>query len=264
MIGVITMKDNIDNVIRKKYKQVEVSQIDLDKLKIEKNYKGYKVATLILMLVITIIGLKITINQSNSNTNKYDALPQNAVAKNDTELPVATETITVGSDMTSIAFLDVDYVAIIKVNKILGYTNYSSIQNRYLWPITKLEVTVEKNLKGDLEGTIQINRSGGVISIANWEKTLDEEQIERYGYNELSKEEKENTYIDVIMGPSYGKAEQGKKYLVFLREDKETYGDLTVSAGYMEEYDEKAESTRYGNGWLPIKDNVLIKQALEN
>lgn len=264
MIGVVAMKDNIDNVIRKKYKEVEIPQLDLDKFQIEKNYKGYKVAALILMLVMTIIGLKMAINQSNSNTNKDNALPQNLVAKDDTELPVATETITVGLDMMSIAFLDVDYVAIIKVNEILGYTNYSSIQNRYLWPITKLEVTVEKSLKGDLKGTIQINRYGGVISIANWEKTLSKERIERYGYNKLSKEEKENTYVDIIMGPSYGKAEQGKKYLVFLRQDKETYDGLTISAGYMEEYDEKTESTRYGNGWLPIKDNIFLQQVLEN
>lgn len=258
------MKDNIDNVIRKKYKEVEIPQVDLDKLQIEKNYKGYKVAIFILLLVMSIVGIKITTRKDNDNTNKDNALPQNIVAENDIKLPVATETITVGSDMTSIAFLDVDYVAIIKVNEILGYTNYSSIQNRYLWPITKLEVTVEKSLKGDLKGTIQINRYGGVISIANWEKTLSKERIERYGYNKLSKEEKENTYVDIIMGPSYGKAEQGKKYVVFLREDKEIYGGLTVSAGYMEEYDEKTESTRYGNGWLPIKDNIFIQQALED
>ncbi len=258
------MKDNIDNIIRKKYLEVDVRKVDLDKLQIRKSSKGYKVAIFILLLVISAIGIKITTRKDKDNTNKDNVLPQNIVAENDIKLPVATETITVGSDVASIAFLDVDYVAIIKVNKILGYTNYSSIKNRYIWPITKLEVTVEKSLKGDIEGTIQINRDGGIISIANWEKTLSKERIERYGYNKLSKEEKENTYINVVMGPSYGKAEQGKKYLVFLREDKETYGGLSVSAGYMEEYDEKTESTRYGNGWLPVKDNVFIKQALEH
>lgn len=263
MIGVVTMKGNIDEIIRKKYKEVEIHQVDLDKLQIRKKYKAYKVAIFILLLLISTIGVKIATGKRNDDINKYNVVPQTIVAENDIKLPVATETIKINTDISSIAFLNVDYVAIIKVNKILGYTNYSSIKNKYLWPITKLEVTVEKSLKGEIEGTIQINKSGGIISIADWEKILSEERIERYGYNKLSKEEKENTYIDIIMGPSYGKPEQGKKYLVFLKEDKESYGCLTVSAGYMEEYDEKTESTRYGNGWLPIKDNVFIKQALE-
>ena len=50
---------------------------------------------------------------------------------------------------------------------------------------------------------------------------------------------------------------------MFLKEDKEIYGGLTVSAGYMEEFDEKTNSTRYGNDWLPIEDNELVKRALE-
>ena len=257
------MKDNIEKIIKKKYLEVEVPEVDLDKLKTRKSYNGYKVAIFIFLLVISVIGIKITIRKNNDDTEKDNVLPQNIVSGNDIKLPIATETIRVGSDIASIAFLDVDYVAIIKVNKILGYTNYSSIQNRYLWPITKLEVTIEKNLKGDLKGTIQINRDGGVISIANWEKTLSAEQIERYGYNKLSIEEKENTYMNIVTSINYGKIEEGKTYVVFLSED-EVYGGLTVSAGYIEEYDERTESTRYGNGWLPIKDNVFIKQALES
>ena len=257
------MKDNIDKIIKKKYLEVEVPKMELDKLQVRKNYRGYKVAIFILLLVISVVGIRITTSKNNDNTNKDNDLPQNIVAENDIKLPVATETIKVGSDMSSIAFLDVDYVAIVKVNKILGYTNYSSIQDEYSWPITKLEVIVEKSLKGNLKGTIQINRDGGIISIANWEKTLSEERIEKYGYNSLSKEEKENTYINVIMGPNYSEAEQEKKYLVLLREDKERYGGLMVSAGYMEEYDEKTDSTKYGNGWLPIKDNVVINMVLE-
>lgn len=258
------MKDSIDKIIKKKYLEVEVPKVELYKLQVRKSYTGYKVAIIVLALVMVTIGVK-TINDNNTNdVNTDNNLQQNIVAENDIKLPVATETLTVGSDISSIAVLDVDYVAIVKVNRILGYTNYSSIQDEYSWPITKLEVTVEKSLKGNLKGTIQINRDGGIISIANWEKTLSKERIEKYGYNKLSKEEKESTYINVIMGPNYCKAEQDKKYLVFLREDKERYGGLMVSAGYMEEYDEKTDSTKYGNGWLPIKDNVVIQRALEN
>ena len=35
------------------------------------------------------------------------------------------------------------------------------------------------------------------------------------------------------------------------------------SSSDIEEYDEKTDSTSHGNDWLPIKDNVVIKQALE-
>lgn len=258
------MKDSIDKVLREKYLNIEVVNFDLDNLKLKNSYKGYKIAIFILVLVISVIGIKVTTKKNDINTNKDNVIHQNLVAEHDIKLPVATETIKIGTDISSIAFLDVDYVAIIKVNKILGYTNYSSIQNKYMWPITKLEVTVEKSLKGDLKGIVQINRDGGIISIANFEKILNEERIEKYGYNKLSKEEKENTYVNVIMGTNYGKAEQDKTYLVFLREDKETYGGLRIAAGYIEEYDEKTQSTRYGNGWLPIKDNVVIQKVLQD
>lgn len=43
-----------------------------------------------------------------------------------------------------------------------------------------------------------------------------------------------------------------------------TYKKLYVIAKARLANDEKTESARYGNGWLPIKDNVAIKNALEN
>ena len=111
------MKDNIDKIIKKKYLEVEVPKVELDKLKVRKSYTGYKVAIVVLALVMLTVGAKVINNNDNTNDVKTDNnVQQNIVAENDIELPVATETLTVGSDMSSIAVLDVDYVAIVDLS----------------------------------------------------------------------------------------------------------------------------------------------------
>ena len=262
------MKDNIDKIIKKKYLEVEVPKVELDKLQVRKSYTGYKVAIIVLALVMVTIGVK-TINNNNTNDVNTDSnLPQNIVAENDIELPVATETIEWGPGIASInadlLIKELDYVAIIKVNKILGYTNYSEIQKRYTIPITKFEATVEKSLKGNISGTVEINKYGGIISMADWEKTFTEEKKEQMGYNNIPIEEKENTYINICnsITMSWAEVKENGTYLVLLKEDTEVYGGLMV-IGYLKEYDETTQSVKSGQTWIAIKDELLIQRALE-
>lgn len=262
------MKDNIDKIIKKKYLEVEVPQVELDKLQVRKSYSAYKVAIIVLALVMVTIGVK-TINNNNTNdVNTDNNLQQNIVAENTIKLPEATETIEWGPGIASInadaLIKELDYVAIIKVNKILGYTNYSEIQKRYTIPITKFEATVEKSLKGNISGTVEINKYGGIISMADWEKTFTEEKKEQLGYNNIPIEEKENTYINICnsVTMSWADVKENGKYLVFLKEDTEVYGGLMV-VGYLKEYDETTQSVKSGQTWIAIKDELLIQRALE-
>ena len=263
------MKDNIDKIIKKKYLEVEVPKVELDKLQVRKSYTGYKVAIIVLALVMLTVGAKFINNNDNTNDVKTDNnVQQNIVAENTIKLPEAAETIECGPGIASInadaLIKELDYVAIIKVNKILGYTNYSEIQKRSTIPITKFEATVEKALKGNISGTVEINKYGGIISMADWEKTFTEEKKEQLGYNNIPIEEKENTYINICNSVTMGWADvkENGTYLVFLKEDAEVYGGLMV-VGYLKEYDETTQSVKSGQTWIAIKDELLIQRALE-
>lgn len=263
------MKNNIDNILKKKYSEIEVPDVSFKKIQTQKSYSVYKVAIIILALMMITIVVKIINNNKINNVNIDNNLQQNVVAKNNTKFPEATKTIDWGPVMASInadlLIKKLDYVAIIKVNKILGYTNYSEILKKYTLPITKFEANIEKTLKGNINGTVEIKKYGGIISMADWEKTFTEEQKEQYGYNNIPKEEKENTYINIVnsVTMSWAKVKENTKYLVFLKEDSEVYGGLMV-IGYFAEYDGTTKSVKKGNNWISIKDELLIQRALKS
>ncbi|MBQ8043136.1 MAG: hypothetical protein IJ272_03170 [Clostridia bacterium] len=260
------MKDNMDKMLSKKYLDIQTPGINLDNLNKRKNYTVYKVAIVLLVAIMVTIGIRI-INENKYEQDVNNELTQDVVAENNVELPEAIGTIQVRpkADWSSFASMDVDYVVILKVNKILGYTNYSKLQEEYTLPITKLQITVKESLKGKISGTMEINKPGGVVSMADWEKTLTEEQKEKQGYNDMTQEEKEKTFMYVFSSVELdiAKPEEGKTYVALLREDNVVYDELSIIA-FMAEYDEDTNKIKVNSKWENINDNFYIKTALKN
>ncbi|MBQ8234156.1 MAG: hypothetical protein IJZ36_01060 [Bacilli bacterium] len=175
------MKINIDELLKQKYKEIEYTEdIQLDFKNTRKNNSLYKVASIMLLVILATVTLTIY-NPFKKMDNNEKNINENIIANNDKDikLPKAEKEIIINSDVMSYDLIDVKYILAIKVNKILGYTNYSEKKEQYAFPITKFEAEVLKCFKGEIDGNINIYTQGGIISLADWEKTLNEQQREK-------------------------------------------------------------------------------------
>ena len=139
----------------------------------------------------------------------------------------------------------------------------------YTYPVTKIRGTVIKSLKGDISETIEFYKTGGVISMLDYERTLTNEQIEKQGYNNITDEEKKNTYVEIVstVDLNYAKPEISKHYLVCLRKDNMVYNGLIVTGVYgLREYDENTNSIKAvsSDKWDSLEDNKILKEAILN
>lgn len=270
------MKINIDELLKEKYKAIEYNS-NVEFRNIKKNNNLYKVASIILLVLVATIIVKIynpgqkLIADNNVNENIIpdeeqtleEIIPEQQIvigSKGDTSyIGYATSYFTNG--------IDVEYVLAIRVNKILGYTNYSERQDKYSLPVTKFEAEVLKCFKGEVQGNIEINTLGGIISLADWENTLNETQKEKQGYNEMTQEYKENTYVEIVTSINLDRAkpEIGKVYLVCLEDDFYMYDGLrTVGVYGMKEYDINTNSIKESNGkWTDIEDIKILNEVIE-
>ncbi|MCL2859125.1 MAG: hypothetical protein FWF46_00850 [Oscillospiraceae bacterium] len=212
---------------------------------------------IILFLVIIIIGViiiyilqnkeKVEVadnvnNIINTETNideaGYDAYSK--IAKEDiikdyssTEyVPFENTTIEAKEDPSdnNVLYNQSDYIIIGKIQTIDGGTNYNPKAKIYIdGPSTIGQLKVERVLKGDLEEeTIPYIRSGGIITIADYQKGLFPEQYssKNHWLNKLSEKEKNTKYLK----ETYMEWELGKTYLMYL-----TYNDdfKRYSVGYL-------------------------------
>ena len=111
------------------------------------------------------------------------------------------------------------FVGVVKIEKINGYTNYIKKTNSYFpAPFIISEVTVEKVFKGNLSGELEIMSYGGVISVNDYIRSkLPGESIDAK-YINLTEEEKEKTFVKIINSFTMStiEPEVGKYYLVFM------------------------------------------------
>jgi len=111
------------------------------------------------------------------------------------------------------------------VTSIDGSINYNPVTKEYTMPQTVGKIQVNQVLKGDIkEKEIPFIRLGGVITLSEYEKSLQKEQIEKRGLDKLSQEEKNNEYVSETMEGDIS-IEKGKTYLMYLiyREDYSSY-----------------------------------------
>ncbi len=273
------MKRNIDELLREKYSEIEYNNnVELEFKDIKKNNNLYKVASIILLIVVITITVKIYNPGQKLVSNKND-IYENIISDGEQKLTemVPDHQIVIGSkgDASHIGYatsyftsgIDVKYVLAIRVNKILGYTNYSERQDKYSIPVTKFEAEVLKCFKGNVEGKIEIHTTGGIISLADWEKTLNDEQKEKQGYNKMTQEYKENTYVEIVISLNLDRAkvEVGKVYLVCLEDDSYFYDGLrTVGTYGMKEYDINTNSIKENNGkWVDIEGIKMLDEVIK-
>lgn len=273
------MKKNIDELLKEKYKEIEYNNnIDIEFRNINKNNNLYKAASLVLLIIAVTITAKVY-NPGQKLVADNNDIPKDIISDGEQKLeemiPENQIVVDLKGDASHIGYatsyftsgIDVKYVLAIKVNKILGYTNYSKRQDKYSIPVTKFEAEVLKCFKGNVDGIIEINTTGGIISLANWEKTLSNEQKEKQGYNKMTQEYKENTYVEIVTSLNLDRAklEIGKVYLVCLEDDFYLYDGLrTVGVYGMKEYDMSTNSIKENNGkWTCIEDIKTLNDVIK-
>ena len=233
---------NIDKIIKDSIQNTKVPKEIFSEAYNSLNTKktnliSFKYFVGIAAVIIAIFVIVINIHKAN-NTNDDLSTPQisSETDEIESELPVASDVIDTLSDsyqpttghITSPNGLtlieeDAQFVGVVKIEKILGYTNYIKGQDLYSrTPFIISKVSIEKVYKGTLSGELEIMSYGGVISVSDYEKSLLEGQSLDAKYKNLTASEKENTYIRVINSTTMKtiEPEVGKYYLVFMNYSK--------------------------------------------
>jgi len=99
---------------------------------------------------------------------------------------------------------DTDLIVLAEVEKINGVTNYCEKIDEYTMVFTLGELKINKVIKGDknIDKNIPFKTSGGLISLFEYEKGLEEAQKNKEGsiYRTYTEDEKKNTFLDVQYG----------------------------------------------------------------
>lgn len=236
----------IDKIIKKSCEDVEVPkeifQEVYENLEEKKNsvpiikyLSGVAAIIIVILIVITINAFQK--DKENSNIPTIDSKNESI----ESELPVASSIINEIGDsyqqvfdhLTSPVGMNLieeesQFVGVVKIEKIDGYTNYIKKTNSYFpAPFIISKVTVEKVFKGNLSGELEIMSYGGVISVNDYIKSKLPGQSIDAKYSNLTEEEKEKTFVKVINSFTMStiEPEVGKYYLVFMNynNDLESY-----------------------------------------
>lgn len=268
------MKEKLDDLIRKSYKNAklpnEIFKQSYKKLYSKSNHNIYRyIACFIFILsisIISIIGIlkntifnnPIIINGTNDITQDESTIDNNDDDAN-YQLPTANETLTIYSTSDSGYFTDdngnkcsleeyADSIVILKVDKILYYTNHVKDDIYMRVPMTLAKASVVKSFKGDLIGDFEFMVAGGIISVKDFERTLSPEQKQVFIYNNKSEKEKEETYIDIVTSITMNipKLKDSGLYLAYLKYDNENFNKYLVVTCMdgLKEYDEKNNLVR--------------------
>ena len=256
--------NNIDDFIKKVCEDTKIPDNIIDENKFyskiknkhkKSNYLKFAacISILIILAIIKIIFSTDLLKNKNQFENKENSneiqMRQNEY-KSNVELPVASYTLNLSniSDISSkfisptdldILKEDSDCIAVVKLNKILYYTNYCKKLDFYTTiALTVSDIQVEKIFKGTLNNETEIMSIGGIISLSDFEKGCQPEQILKHGLDKLSQEEKDNTYIKVQDSISYKMPdlENEKYYLVYLKYNNK-FEKYQVLDQFMYEYD---------------------------
>lgn len=256
----------IDNIIKNSYLETQVPKNIFEEAynNLDENKNGrlvMKYATGIAAVIVIMFAILIfkVYKDDRTKENEYTPIVEGKDEEIESKLPVASDSInTLGDSYQSVfghltspkgaSFIEEhsQFVVVVKVEKILGYTNYIKRIDQYnQTPFIISKVSVEKVFKGDLNGEIEIMSYGGVISVSDYQKSLLPGMTGNYLYSDLTDEEKENTYIRILNSLTFSTIEpdEGKYYLVFMNysENLESY---QVLDDLIYEYDIENDRTK--------------------
>ena len=138
-------------------------------------------------------------------------------------------------------FGEVEYVLVVRLDKILGSTCYIEDRDKYSYPITKVKATVLKDFRGNYnEKEVEFYIFGGKIPLSLYINLMDEEDKKRYNITNLTQEEINNTDANVNLMWVQNQAEAivGKTYIASLNYDETRYKSLRILPR-LEEYNFK-------------------------
>ena len=120
-------------------------------------------------------------------------------------------------NMTNNTFIaeDAEIIVIGTIKSLDGVVNYNPTKEDYVMTRTVGTIEVDKVIKVSLALT-SASTGGGIIPISEYEKGIPEEQAEKFGFNQMSEEEKETKYISEQLEEDI-EIEQGKTYLMYLK-----------------------------------------------
>ena len=263
--------ENIDDILTRSYNDIEIDE----KINIRLNYriKRYninhnlkKIASISMILIIMsicIINISNKFSPEPKIVSEFTDESNKNIPEDINNLPIPSEQIKINmpanADISKL--YEPEYIVIANIEKISEYISYVPNLNKITLPVTKYEAKTLKNIKGNMNDTFEFIKSGGVISLTDYEKTLSEEQIKKQGLDKKTKEEKENTYVEISTSLNLNDTEivTGKTYLICMRYDTtyEEFSTILVKIGILE-YDENTNSVKdkEENKWIPLNQFI--------
>ena len=255
-------ENNVDEYIKNIYNESEIPKyifeeifLKLDNKRRNNNILKYVAA---FSLLIVAIGTSIYIFLSSrneeliANIDNEDKNVEIDLPKYADELPTASMKVgLIGSSNSSMyKFIspiglsmvndETPYIAVVTLNKTLYYTNYCEKKDSYLHtPMTVADVTLNKIFKGEItEKRFEMMYYGGIISLEDYVKSCFKEEIIKGGYDKMTDEYKNSTYVEVIdnFTMNMPPIENGKSYLVFMSFNK-NFDKYQVLDNLIYEYD---------------------------
>lgn len=271
--------DKIDEILKKSYNNIKVNdninkKIDY-KIKKYKQYNNMKmVASFSILILITTYGLVSFFNEKSNNEDKSLYIAESPIIDNNIsnnqvskELPIPSEKIEISTaingDLNMI--YEPENIVIAKIEEIVEYITINPETNEVSLPVTKYKANNIKNIKGNTKETFEFIKSGGVISLAEYEKRLSEEQKIKKGLDKKSESEKKSTYLEIITSLELNQAKviPGNTYLICMRYDADVYNELStiaVKIGIME-YDQSTNCVKDNKTdmWIDLEEFLSDK-----
>ncbi|APZ50023.1 hypothetical protein BW721_10510 [Jeotgalibaca sp. PTS2502] len=219
----------------------------------------------IIITLITILGLTACSTKTeNEATNNNIDLPEDNVileTKEDDKIiiPVDIEkSWAFDVSQPEEIFKDAELAAAVRINSVdeLGFF----IDPKASSPVTPIHVDIIDVLKGEIENNeVTFYQWGGLISVRQEINISDPERINKYGWDELTEEELDQTYFD-YKGEDFFDFIPGNEYVVTLQQDEVT-GDLYLGANG---YDVFIHSENNIANFSSSKDAVLTNVLTDN
>ncbi|MDO4283652.1 MAG: hypothetical protein Q4D02_08470 [Clostridia bacterium] len=257
---------DIDKIIRNSYENVKIPDNLFENAYSNLEYKKphtwyFKYAAVFVLIIGITITLIIILNKQNKNENIQtpNVAVEKPIQNEEKKLPVASSIINLIGDEyvqnrnlfispvgLNLVEEETQNIVVVKLEKILYYTNYIEKRNVYtITPFTASKVSVVKSYKGNLTGELEIMSYGGVITLSDYEKACEPEQIKKQGLDKKTQEEKDTTYIEVLnsLTAPLPKLVEGKYYLVFMNYN-DNFEKYQVLDTLLYEYDIETDKIR--------------------
>ena len=235
-----------DNIFNEAYKNLKTKH---NKKRNKKNiYIGIAASISFILITFSIIKLRYYIKSNNINSkinieqaNNSENNELNNNIDSNVNLRASIDITPAEGIHSYMYFGEVEYVLVVRLDKILGSTCYIEDRDKYSYPITKVKATVLKDFRGNYnEKEVEFYIFGGKIPLSIYINLMDEEDKKRYNITNLTQEEINNTDANVNLMWVQNQAEAivGKTYIVSLNYDETRYKSLRILPR-LEEYNFK-------------------------